>query len=136
VRLSPREVDFSSLSAAKQIHSFNRPFLKSRMYEPLKSTNGFASVFSTRDLNYHARHRRLLSAPLSEASLKNIEHVVQAHGDLVIERISQDMKKHGAANVLKWWMFYGTDIIGELTFGDSFRMLEQGRVSIPWTASK
>jgi hypothetical protein len=30
--------------------------------------------------------------------------------------------------VLKWWTFFTTDVIGELTFGDSFRMLEQSKV--------
>jgi cytochrome P450 len=128
VRLSPREVDFSSLSGAKKIHSYNRPFIKSSMYKTLVPSNGIASVFSTRDPVYHARHRRLLSAPMSEASLKNIEHLVQVRGDLVVEKLGQEMKRYGVADVLKWWMFYSTDIIGELTFGESFRMLEHGQV--------
>jgi len=38
------------------------------------------------------------------------------------------MKTRGAADVLKWWLFFSTDVIGELTFGDSFRMLEIGQV--------
>jgi hypothetical protein len=38
------------------------------------------------------------------------------------------MQDRGVADVLKWWTFFTTDVIGELTFGDSFRMLEQGKV--------
>jgi cytochrome P450 len=128
VRLSPHEVDFSSISGAKQIHSFNRPLLKAQMYDVFRSGNGSYSIFSTRDLDFHARHRRLLSAPISEASLKKVEHIVQARGDLAVEKIGLDMKRDGAVDVMKWWLFFSTDVIGELTFGDSFRMLEQGKV--------
>lgn len=98
------------------------------MYDVFRNSNGSYSVFSTRDPDFHARHRRLLSAPISEASLKNVEHIVQARGDLAVEQIGLDMKGDRAADVMKWWLFFSTDVIGELTFGDSFRMLEQGKV--------
>lgn len=38
------------------------------------------------------------------------------------------MKIRGAVDVYKWWMFMATDVIGELSFGESFRMLEYGKV--------
>ena len=44
-----------------------------------------------------------------------------------------DLTAHGATDVFKWWLFMATDIIGELTFGDSFRMLEIGKVCV-WKA--
>lgn len=47
---------------------------------------------------------------------------------MAIEKIGLDMKQYGAVNVMKWFMFFSTDVIGELTFGESFRMLEQGTV--------
>lgn len=39
-----------------------------------------------------------------------------------------EMKSRGAADVYKWWNFMTADITGELTFGESFRMLEKGEV--------
>ncbi|KAK7178225.1 sterigmatocystin biosynthesis P450 monooxygenase STCB-like protein 7 [Paraphaeosphaeria sporulosa] len=129
VRLGPNEVDFSSISGAKRIHSFNKPFPKAKMYEMFRSGNGSYGVFSTRSHEDHARHRRLLAAPISESSLKNFEHIIQSRANLAVEKIGIDMKKYGAADVLQWWFFYATDVIGELTFGDSFRMLEQGKVN-------
>ncbi|KAJ4345353.1 uncharacterized protein N0V89_011483 [Didymosphaeria variabile] len=101
------------------------------MYDMFRSGNGSYNIFSTRDLDFHARHRRLLSGPISEANLKSFEHIVQARGDLAVEKIGLAMKRYGAADVMKWWMFFSTDVIGELTFGDSFRMLEQGKVDSP-----
>lgn len=49
---------------------------------------------------------------------------------LAISRIAEEMERRGAADVFKWWLFMATDIIGELSFGDSFRMLESGKVFI------
>jgi cytochrome P450 len=129
VRLSPHEVDFSSIAAAKRIHTFTRPLVKSQMYEIFRNSNGAQSVFDIRDIEAHARHRRLLSSAMSEASLKTVEGVVHERAELAVQRIGEEMKKEGRANVMKWWMFFSTDVIGELTFGDSFRMLEQGKVS-------
>lgn len=43
--------------------------------------------------------------------------------------MSEEMKSRGVADVFKWWTFMATDIIGELSFGESFRMLEHGKVN-------
>lgn len=63
-----------------------------------------------------------------ESSVKSVEPVVRSHVDFAIRRIGEEMGKRGAADVYKWWMFMATDIIGTLTFGESFRTLDQGRV--------
>lgn len=39
------------------------------------------------------------------------------------------MGRRGAADVFKWWLFMATDVIGELSFGESFRVLEAGEVT-------
>jgi cytochrome P450 len=81
-------------------------------------------VFDVRDVEAHVRHRRLLSSDMSEASL--VEAVVQERAELAVQKIGEETEREGKADVMKWWMFFSTDVIGELTFGDSFRMLEQG----------
>lgn len=50
---------------------------------------------------------------------------------MAIGRISEELEKRGAADVFKWWLFMATDVIGELSFGESFRMLEAGEVKSP-----
>jgi cytochrome P450 len=99
------------------------------MYAMFEPVNGSPTIFSARDVDFHARHRRLLSSAMSETSLKSAEAVVRRSAELAIQKIGLEMKQYGAANVLKWFMFFSTDVIGELTFGDSFRMLEIGKVS-------
>lgn len=47
---------------------------------------------------------------------------------LAVDRMKEEMKSRGATDVFKWFLFMATDVIGELTFGESFRMLELGEV--------
>ena len=70
----------------------------------------------------------MLGGPLSESSLKVWTERVHEQVSLTIDRMEEEMKTRGAADIVKWWFFMATDIIGELTFGDSFHMLETGEV--------
>lgn len=47
---------------------------------------------------------------------------------MTIARIEEEIEKTGTADIFKWWTFMATDVIGELSFGESFRMLELGKV--------
>ncbi|KAH8889042.1 cytochrome P450 [Thozetella sp. PMI_491] len=126
VRISPTEADFCSISAKQQIYTVKDAYNKAKWYEWFVGSNK-ASVFAIRDPEAHRRLRRHLSGPLSESSLKEIEPVIRNRVDLTIEKLSYDMKMDGASNILKWFMFMTTDIIGLLSFGISFNMLEDGK---------
>lgn len=77
----------------------------------------------------HRRFRRLLSSPLSESGLKAFLPQIDSKVNLVIQRMEEEYKTRGATDIYKWWLFMATDVIGELSFGESFRMLENGKVS-------
>lgn len=47
---------------------------------------------------------------------------------MAVDGITRELKTRGASDVFKWWLFFATDVIGELTFGESFQMLEAGEV--------
>ncbi|RDA88395.1 hypothetical protein CP532_5629 [Ophiocordyceps camponoti-leonardi (nom. inval.)] len=126
VRLGPNEVAVSDIEAVKTIYSTKETFRKSDFYRRIVSADT-ESLFSTVDIDFHRRHRRMMAGPMSETSLKSLAPRVEARVNLAISRIGQEMKERGTADVFKWWLFMATDIIGELTFGDSFRMLELGQ---------
>ncbi|OAQ63932.1 cytochrome P450 [Purpureocillium lilacinum] len=126
VRIAPNEVDITDLEAVKTIYTVKETFVKSQFYRRIVSP-GSESMFSTVSIDFHRRHRRLLASPMSESSLKAVMPQIRALSDLAVQRIEEEMKTRGSADVLKWWLFMATDIIGQLTFGDSFRMLELGR---------
>ncbi|KXX81538.1 putative sterigmatocystin biosynthesis P450 monooxygenase STCB [Madurella mycetomatis] len=124
VRVSPYEVDFSDIAVTKEVYSVKEVYLKSSFYTKVipRST---ISIFNVNDVNLHRRYRRLLSNNMSESSLKSMYPVIEAKVSLAIQNMRDEMQKRGATDVFKWWLFMATDIIGELTFGESFCMLEQ-----------
>ncbi|KAE8396324.1 cytochrome P450 [Aspergillus alliaceus] len=126
VRIGPDEVDVADISGAREIHRIGSGFLKSPWYT-LLNRKDTQSIFTTTDPKFHNAHRRLLSSPMSELSLKSMEPLIESRVRLTIQKMQEEMKARGVADVYKWWFFMATDIIGELTFGDSFHMLEQGK---------
>lgn len=65
---------------------------------------------------------------MADASLKHFEPLITDRIRLTISRMEEESKIRGAADVFKWWTFMTTDVIGELSFGESFRMVEYGKV--------
>ncbi|KAL5362114.1 cytochrome P450 [Aspergillus floccosus] len=126
VRVTPEEVDICDITAAKEIYKTGGRFLKSKFYHAL-TPPGTESVFSTTDPAFHTAHRRLLATPISDSSLTGFEQVIGGKVHLAVRRMGEEMRARGAMDVFKWWLFMATDIIGELSFGESFRMLESGQ---------
>ncbi|KAL3475109.1 cytochrome P450 [Aspergillus californicus] len=127
VRITPTEVDVSCISSAREIHRIASPYRKSPWYRLLTRKDG-ENMFSTTDPEYHRRHRRLLSSPLSDQNLRNVmEPLVRSRVQLAITRMGAEARSaRGVMDICKWFFFMATDIIGELSFGDSFDMLEVG----------
>ena len=116
------------IGAKQQIYSTKETFRKSPWYQRLVGER-VQSMFSTQDIEFHRRHRRLLSGPLSESSLKAFEPLVHDKVTMAIDGMAEEMRNSkGFADVFKWSLFMATDVIGELTFGESFKMLERGEV--------
>lgn len=129
MRIGPNEVDVSDIDAVKTIYGVKEIFHKSKFYSRLAQP-GQQSLFSTVNVDFHRRHRRLLSGPLSKSSLVSFLPLIDAHVKLAVQKIEEEMKTRGSADVVKWWLFLATDVIGELTFGESFKMLEHGQVCL------
>ena len=93
-------------------------------------------MFNTNDIEFHRQRRRLLAGPLSESSLKSVEPVVRKAAELAMQKVGNEMSSRGASDMFKWALFFATDVIGELTFGESFRMLDIGKVCVTRMVSR
>ncbi|KAK7906506.1 cytochrome P450 [Apiospora marii] len=124
VRTSPHEADISDPHAVQAIYRIKGEFLKSPWYDSL--VLGAPNVFNATDPNLHRRRRRLLSQPLSESGLRSLIPIIDGKIQKAIDRMAWEMNERGAADMYKWWLFMATDIIGALSFGDCFRMLDKG----------
>lgn len=127
VRIKTTEVDICDSKAVKDIHSTQAKFYKSGFYSALLS-RAPQTMFSTRDPKFHGQRRRLLATAMSDSALTKLEDQIAQLVSLAVQRIGEEMETRKAADVMKWWLFMTTDVIGELTFGESFRMLERGQV--------
>ncbi|KAJ1299711.1 hypothetical protein OPQ81_005037 [Rhizoctonia solani] len=132
VRVGPEEVDVTDIASVKEIHTVKATYIKSpRFYSSFRTPGNYPdNVFNTTNVQYHRQQRKLLSGGFSDASLHAFHPVVEGRITLAIERMMREMETRGVADVFKWWLFMATDVIGELTFGKSFRMLEHGEVLI------
>lgn len=126
VRISPTQADISDLSAAQRIHQMGNEFVKSDWYKTMSVDKD--NVFNTSDMALHRRYLRLLSSPMSESGLKAMRPTVDEMVKLMVDKVALEMKGRGrVADVMKWATFMSTDVISELTFGESFRLLEAGK---------
>ncbi|PHH85273.1 hypothetical protein CDD83_664 [Cordyceps sp. RAO-2017] len=125
VRISPHEVDVADPSAAQRIHRARSGFLKSPFYSLLITDS--SSVFNEIRPEVHRKYKRLLTGPMSETGLKAFLPRIDGKVRLAIDRMRSENKIRGAADIAKWFMFLSFDIIGDLTFGESFGQLESGR---------
>ncbi|KAJ1336100.1 azaphilone biosynthesis cytochrome P450 monooxygenase [Microdochium nivale] len=130
VRINPEQADICDLTALSQMG--RAEFHKTAYYKTM--TIDEDNLFNTVDQALHRRQRRLLSGPLSESGLKSVANIVDDKVKLAMKRIDEEMMSNsgggsnsGAADVFKWAGFMATDVIAELTFGESFQMLEAGR---------
>lgn len=128
VRVGFEEVDICDIDAVKVIYRARGGFLKSaRFYRTLSAVE---TLFSTTDPAFHSAHRRLLANPISDSSLTRFEPLIADRIRLAVDKMSDEFESRGVIDVFKWWFFMATDVIGELSFGESFRMLDSGKVCI------
>jgi cytochrome P450 len=81
------------------------------------------------DPHQHAKRRQLLARGFSKSYLRqNWEGMVKQKAEMAVAKIKRDAIK-GATDVMKWWTFYTTDVVAQLSFGESFGMLEHEEVS-------
>ena len=128
VRLSPREIGIVDIDDVKNVYHLREKFVKSSFYTDV-TVSSEPNMFNTANVQYNRRLRRLLGGPMSDSSISKVEPTVASLAALAILRMEEEMNERGAADVLKWWTFMATDVIGTLTFGESFKTLEQGQVS-------
>ena len=129
VRISPREVAVSDAAAFKQIHGVSTKYTKDIWYEKLTNFPRL-SVFTMRNLKEHGQRRRLFARGFSKTYLReHWEPTVREKATLAVKKIKAAATA-GNADLMKWWTFMATDIVGVLGFGESFGMLELGQVSL------
>ena len=128
MRISPNEVAIADLATVKQVYRVGSAFTKSQWYQKFNESP-HPGIFSMTNPKEHAVRRRLFAQSFSKSSLTQFEQQVRQKVDVATEKISRDINV-GIGDILKWFTFMATDVVGELSFGKSFDMLEQETVRV------
>jgi cytochrome P450 len=126
VRISPNEISIADLPSVKQIHRVGSDFRKSDWYTVFNNS-AYPGIFALIDQKEHGIRRRLFAQNFSNTSLSRFEPQIREKVDTAISKIKRDALA-SRADILKWFTFMATDVIGELSFGVSFDMLKQEQV--------
>ena len=124
--MSPDEIAIADLASVKQVYRIGTNFLKSPWYQKFNESPR-PGIFTMIDVKDHAARRRMFAQNFSKTSLTLFEPQVRRKVETAIAKIKRDLQE-SKADVLKWFTFMATDIIGELSFGESFNILEQEKV--------
>lgn len=133
VRIAPNELAFANPEAWKEIMGHRgksndrgefekfQPF-----YNPIDAPNNVVGALGQE----HAMLRRLLSHGFSDRSLREQQPLIMKYIDLLIQRMHE---KHstGPVDLSSWYNYTTFDIIGDLSFGESFGCLENSDYH-PW----
>lgn len=80
---------------------------------------------------HHARQRRALAHAFSKQALLEQEPILKGYVDMFVKRLREMAHRGDAANMVSWFNFCTFDIIGDLSFGEPFGCLEEGKIIFP-----
>jgi cytochrome P450 len=127
VRISPTEIAIADMDAFRAIHKVGSGFNKADWYVKFNDSPQ-PGIFAMIDPKQHAARRRLFAQAFANSSIVTYEAVIRAKIDTAVSKIRRDASS-GAADILKWFTFMTTDVMGELSFGKSFDMLQKEEAS-------
>ena len=141
VRIAPDELSFTKDSAWRDIYAYragHQNFPKSYLWNTIPSLGKRGPpkkpdhILNASDAD-HSRIRKLFSHSFSDKALAEQEPLVQSYVDLLIKQLRKQMElsKDHAFNLSAWYSFTTFDIIGDLSFGESFDCLKDAKYH-PW----
>lgn len=132
VRFGPNSLVFDSAPALKDIYGFRSNVRKAEFYDSF--AHPVANTHNTRDKHVHARKRRVMSQAFSDSAMRAIERYILQNVRTFCDQIGAvdggaaaggDSKGWTAPRVMSDWCDYlAMDILGDLSFGKAFHMLE------------
>ncbi|KAG6110715.1 hypothetical protein E4U31_005416 [Claviceps sp. LM219 group G6] len=133
VRFGPNSLSFNSSQSLRDIYGFRSNVRKAEFYDAF--VHPAANTHNTRDKEVHARKRRVLSQAFSESAMKEMQRYILGNVRTFCEQIGLvDGGSDGGGdakgwtrprNMSDWCNYLAMDILGDLSFGKAFHMLEK-----------
>ncbi|EGU77892.1 hypothetical protein FOXB_11596 [Fusarium oxysporum f. sp. conglutinans Fo5176] len=125
VRIAPNELSFKTPQAYRDIYNHaagnKSPFPKSKYFYNRGASIKHPDIVFTIDRESHRSQRRSLSHAFSARAFREAESMIQRHTRLFAHQISQrGSPGTGGVDMSTAFTWLTFDIIGDLTFGESF----------------
>lgn len=129
VRDGPNSLSFRSPEALKAIYGNNAHVKKGDWYLTLDISAGAPSIQMVIDQQQHALRRRVMAPAFSEKALRDAAPLINANAQKLCEKLTVNLgcekgKWSDGFNLQQWIAYYGYDFISDLTFGQSFELLD------------
>jgi cytochrome P450 len=127
VRLAPNRYSIGDPTAIRTIYGAGSKFYKSNYYTVFGTPSmDHKDVFSETSNAMHALERKKTSNMYAMSSLVSYERFVDKVNSEFMTALV-DHAQHGRAfDLFTWLQFYAFDVIGEITLGQSFGLIEAG----------
>lgn len=133
VRVAPNEVAVADIEAWRRIHRIGSEFNKGPWYQgqsPVQYNDETCGVFNIRNNKTASQRRRLFQTAGTKKVVAEWEPRVVALVDLTVTKIKQEIQSHGKSDIMKWWTFMTSDVLGDLAFGESFDNVANAQVGV------
>lgn len=127
-------MSFNTAASYQDIYGFrqgeHQTFRKSSFYDAGAFSPEAHSIIAERDPVRHAKQKKYVSAAFSDKALKSQEGLINEIVDRFIKQIGVHASGEQGANLVTWFSLVTFDIIGSLSFGESFGGVESGKCFI------
>lgn len=121
-RYGPDSLSFNTNTALQTIYGFKANNRKADFYL-LFSPPGHPSLFNAISKEVHAKKRKVLSHAFSDKAMRSMEEYMLTH----IRTFSAGLTSSKPINMCKWTEYLSFDVMGELSFGQTFEMLTSSK---------
>lgn len=127
-RFKPDGILINTGAAYRSIHGPRANVGKTDFYVPFRKIPSVSNTLNSTDPKIHSRKRRILNTAFSEKTLRSSESFIIKHANRWCELLLGDTvdgwtKPTNVSNQCDYLLF---DIMGDLSFGKSFDIKEQG----------
>lgn len=119
VRVGSSDLSITRPKAISAIYGQGSKCIKAESYDLNKP---MVSLQTLRVKALHDQRRRIWSPAFSDKALRGYEERTNIYGNQLLSRIQAFDGQ--PVDVSKWFNIYGFDVMGDLAFGSSFKMLE------------
>lgn len=119
VRIGASDLSITNPRAVHKIYGLGSNCTKADWYD---LTFPMISMQTARQKSVHDQRRRIWSGAFSDKALRGYEERIRPFQAQLMEQLEAFSQK--PVNVTKWFSLYSFDVMGDLAFGSSFKMLE------------